>query len=49
MIVMWGGYAFSKDYKKPRGHFYAVTDVRNILRTGAPMDANSSTNGLLVL
>lgn len=41
MIVMWGGYSFSKGYKKPRGHFYAVTDVRNILRTGAPMDANS--------
>ncbi len=41
MIVLWGGYAFSKEYNKPRGHFYAVTDVRNILRTGAPMDANS--------
>lgn len=41
MIVMWGGYAFSKEYNKPRGHFYALTDVRNILRTGAPMDANS--------
>ncbi|PJG83146.1 ammonia-forming nitrite reductase cytochrome c552 subunit [Caviibacterium pharyngocola] len=40
MIVLWGGYAFSKEYNKPRGHFYAVTDVRNILRTGAPMDAN---------
>ncbi|WP_133544496.1 ammonia-forming nitrite reductase cytochrome c552 subunit [Mesocricetibacter intestinalis] len=41
MIVLWGGYAFAKEYNKPRGHFYAVTDVRNILRTGAPMDANS--------
>ncbi|MFZ7198553.1 ammonia-forming nitrite reductase cytochrome c552 subunit [Avibacterium avium] len=41
MIVMWGGYAFSKEYNKPRGHFYTVTDVRNILRTGAPFDANS--------
>ncbi|MFZ7250082.1 ammonia-forming cytochrome c nitrite reductase subunit c552, partial [Avibacterium avium] len=30
MIVMWGGYAFSKEYNKPRGHFYTVTDVRNI-------------------
>ncbi|OOS01503.1 ammonia-forming cytochrome c nitrite reductase subunit c552 [Canicola haemoglobinophilus] len=41
LIVMWGGYAFSKEYNKPRGHFYTVTDVRNILRTGGPLDANS--------
>lgn len=40
LIVLWGGYAFSKEYNKPRGHFYAVTDVRNILRTGAPQNAN---------
>ena len=40
MIVMWGGYPFSKDYKKPRGHYYAITDVRNILRTGAPKTVN---------
>ncbi len=37
LIVLWGGYSFSKEYNKPRGHFYTVTDVRNILRTGAPM------------
>ncbi|MDG6882175.1 ammonia-forming nitrite reductase cytochrome c552 subunit [Phocoenobacter uteri] len=36
MIVLWGGYLFSHEYNKPRGHFYTVTDVRNILRTGAP-------------
>ena len=36
LIVLWGGYAFAKEYNAPRGHFYAVTDVRNILRTGAP-------------
>ncbi len=41
MIVLWGGYAFAKDYNKPRGHYYAITDVRNILRTGAPTDANT--------
>ncbi len=40
MIVMWGGYAFAKEFNSPRGHVYAVTDVRNILRTGAPKDAN---------
>lgn len=41
VVVLWAGYAFAKDYKKPRGHFYAVTDVRNILRTGAPMEPNA--------
>ena len=37
MIVLWAGYAFSKDYKQPRGHYYAIDDIRNTLRTGAPM------------
>ncbi|MBN8215255.1 MAG: ammonia-forming cytochrome c nitrite reductase [Spirochaetes bacterium] len=36
MAVLWAGYAFSKDYKHPRGHAYAVTDVHQSLRTGAP-------------
>ncbi|MDU8923662.1 ammonia-forming nitrite reductase cytochrome c552 subunit [Pasteurellaceae bacterium LIM206] len=40
VIVLWGGYSFAKEYNTPRGHFYAVTDVRNILRTGAPKNAN---------
>ena len=30
LIVLLGGYAFAKEYNAPRGHFYAVTDVRNI-------------------
>ncbi|MFD0966546.1 ammonia-forming nitrite reductase cytochrome c552 subunit [Seminibacterium arietis] len=38
LIVLWGGYGFAKAYNKPRGHFYTITDVRNILRTGAPVD-----------
>ena len=29
MVVLWAGYPFSKDYNKPRGHFYALTDVGN--------------------
>ncbi len=41
MVIMWAGYGFSKDYNKARGHFYAVDDVRQTLRTGAPTDANS--------
>lgn len=36
MVVLWAGYAFSKDYNKPRGHLNAVKDVYNTLRTGAP-------------
>jgi len=36
LVVLWAGYAFSKDYKQSRGHYYAITDVYNTLRTGAP-------------
>jgi len=39
-VILWAGYSFSKEYNKPRGHYYAVTDVREILRTGAPKDEN---------
>ncbi|NLO71002.1 MAG: ammonia-forming cytochrome c nitrite reductase [Porphyromonadaceae bacterium] len=37
MVILWAGYAFSKDYTTPRGHSYAVVDVTRTLRTGAPM------------
>jgi nitrite reductase (cytochrome c-552) len=36
LVVLWAGYAFSKDYSQSRGHFYAIEDVYNSLRTGAP-------------
>ncbi len=36
-VVLWAGYAFSRDYNAGRGHYYAVEDVHNTLRTGAPM------------
>lgn len=43
LVVMWAGYAFSKEYNAPRGHSYAVKDIRNNLRTGgvkeSPMPA----------
>ncbi len=39
LAVLWAGYGFSKDYNAPRGHFYAVQDLTNTLRTGAPIDA----------
>ncbi len=39
LVILWAGYGFAKDYNKARGHMYAVTDLRNTLRTGAPMTA----------
>lgn len=37
MVVLWAGYAFSQDYKAPRGHYHAIEDIRNTLRTGTPV------------
>lgn len=34
LVIMWAGYAFSWEYNTPRGHAYAIKDIRNILRTG---------------
>lgn len=39
--VIWAGYAFSKDYNSPRGHYYALQDNINSLRTGAPVDGKT--------
>ncbi|MEF1205522.1 ammonia-forming nitrite reductase cytochrome c552 subunit [Photobacterium damselae] len=41
MVILWAGYGFAKDYNKARGHFYALDDVRQTLRTGGPTDENS--------
>ncbi len=41
MVILWAGYGFAKDYNKARGHFYALDDVRQTLRTGAPKDGES--------
>lgn len=38
LVVLWAGYGFAKDYNQGRGHTYAVEDLRNSLRTGAPVD-----------
>lgn len=38
MVVLWAGYGFAKDYQQSRGHYYTINDIRNILRTGAPME-----------
>ena len=37
LAVLWAGYGFAKDYNAPRGHFYALQDNINTLRTGAPV------------
>jgi nitrite reductase (cytochrome c-552) len=41
LVVMWAGYGFAKDYNAPRGHYYALEDNINSLRTGGPVDAKS--------
>ncbi len=37
LVVLWAGYGFSKDYNQGRGHYYAVSDLVNSLRTGGPL------------
>jgi len=41
MVVLWAGYAFSKDYKQGRGHYYAIEDIHKTLRTGGPLSPDS--------
>lgn len=33
MKRLWAGYSFSEDHNEERGHFYALTDQKNTLRT----------------
>lgn len=42
LVVLWAGYAFAKEYKQSRGHAYAITDIRETLRTGSPMNGSKS-------
>lgn len=42
LVVLWAGYGFSKDYNQGRGHQNAVIDIRNTLRTGAPVGEKKS-------
>jgi nitrite reductase (cytochrome c-552) len=39
--ILWAGYGFAKDYNAPRGHYYALQDNVNTLRTGAPVDGKT--------
>ena len=36
LVILWAGYGFSKDYNQGRGHYYAIDDIQNSLRTGSP-------------
>lgn len=42
MVVLWAGYAFSWDYNQPKGHAFALEDMYNTLRVGAPIDGKVS-------
>ncbi len=42
LVILWANYGFSKEYNQSRGHYYAIHDIRDILRTGAPVDGKSS-------
>ncbi len=42
LVVLWAGYGFAKDYNQSRGHYYAITDVWNTLRTGGPTESRKS-------
>jgi len=36
LVILFAGYSFALEYNQPRGHIYAIDDIHNILRTGAP-------------
>jgi nitrite reductase (cytochrome c-552) len=42
LVVLWAGYGFAKDYNQGKGHYYAVDDIRNSLRTGGPVEGRPS-------
>lgn len=43
LVVLWAGYAFSREYNQGRGHYYAVKDIRETLRTDVPQPATCWT------
>lgn len=42
-VILWAGYSFSRDYSQARGHYYAVRDIRQTLRTGVTQPATCWT------
>lgn len=43
LVVLWAGYAFSRDYNQSRGHYLAIKDIRSTLRTDVPQPATCWT------
>lgn len=43
LVVLWAGYAFSKEYNQGRGHYHAIEDIINTLRTAQPQPATCWT------
>ncbi|MDD5361634.1 MAG: ammonia-forming cytochrome c nitrite reductase [Ignavibacteria bacterium] len=43
LVVLWAGYAFSKEYRQSRGHYWAIKDIRRTLRTDVPQPATCWT------
>ncbi|PRY91327.1 ammonia-forming cytochrome c nitrite reductase [Marinilabilia salmonicolor] len=41
-VILWADYGFAKEYNQGRGHYHAIDDIREILRTGAPIDGKES-------
>jgi nitrite reductase (cytochrome c-552) len=43
LVILWDGYAFSREYNQGRGHYLAVNDIRKTLRTDVPQPATCWT------
>jgi nitrite reductase (cytochrome c-552) len=43
LVVLWAGYAFSREYNQGRGHYWAVNDIRKTLRTDVPQPSTCWT------
>jgi nitrite reductase (cytochrome c-552) len=43
LVILWAGYAFARDYNQSRGHYYAIKDIRQTLRTDVPQPATCWT------
>lgn len=43
LVILWAGYAFSRDYTQARGHYYSINDIRHTLRTDIPQPSTCWT------
>ena len=49
LVVLWAGYGFSKDYNAPRGHAYAITDLRNTTANRCSQESDRRPNAECLL